>query len=262
MSSTAAKALSLLTHFSERTPEWGLSELARRSGLDKATVHRMLAVLMQAGLLEQQAETRLYRLGVGILRLARIREATFPITTIIGPILDRLTSETGETAHASLLSGSELVTVAISESHKANRVSLSAGEILDLHSTASGLATLAFSEPALADRLLAQPLAQHTPHTEIDPTRLRRLLSTARSKGYAEADQTYEIEVYGIGAPIFDTRGLACGAIGVATPVHRMTHRVKARIVARVVAAALEMTMKSGGQAPDRFNRIAADLAA
>ena len=110
---TVDKALTLLDYFSDRRPAIGLSELARLAGMDKATVHRMATALANHGFLEQDPLTKSYRLGAGILRLARLREACFPVEAIIEPILKALSEETGETAHASLLAGMKLATVGV-----------------------------------------------------------------------------------------------------------------------------------------------------
>ena len=52
MSATVIKALSLLDLFSETAPPLGLTEVARHSGLDKATAHRLLNSLESKGYLD------------------------------------------------------------------------------------------------------------------------------------------------------------------------------------------------------------------
>ena len=204
MSSTVTKALMLLEHFSEDEPELGLSDLARRSGVDKAAVHRMLGAMAESGLVEQQADSRLYRLGAGVLRLARVRETAFPINSIVQPVLDALSAETGETAHASLISGRALANIATCESRKGNRVSLVAGEVLPYHSTASGLATLAFADDKLIKRVLAAPREARTCFTPTDAEEIRTRVDTARQNGFCESDQSNEEDVHGLAAPVFD----------------------------------------------------------
>ncbi|AHD03577.1 IclR family transcriptional regulator [Leisingera methylohalidivorans] len=258
MSSTVTKALGLLEFFSEDQPELGLSELARQSGLDKAAVHRMMGSMAESGLVEQQADSRLYRLGAGVLRLARVRETAFPIVSIVQPMLEELSAETGETAHASLISGKALANISTCESRKGSRVSLVAGEILPFHSTASGLATLAFADDALVKRVLAAPKAARTRFTETDNGAIRARIAEVREAGYSEADQTNEEDVHGLAAPLFDRSGMACGAVSVATPSHRMTeeqHQISLRAVLRVAGA---MTSELGGQQPRAYaDRIA-----
>lgn len=258
MSSTVTKALGLLEYFSEEEPEFGLSELARRSGVDKAAVHRMMNAMAESGLVEQQVDTRMYRLGAGVLRLARVRETAFPIGSIVHPILDGLSQETGETAHASLVSGRSLANIGTSESKKGNRVSLVAGEVLPFHSTASGLATMAFGDPKLMTRVLSGPLLARTAHTVTDPDELRARVQSVQKIGFAESDHTNEEDVHGIAAPLFDRMGQACGAVSVSTPSHRMTEAQRNLTIAAVMTAAQTITAGMGGQPSRAYGALAA----
>jgi IclR family acetate operon transcriptional repressor len=261
MSTTVAKALSLLDYFSEAEPEIGLSELARRSGVDKATVHRMLGVMCDAGLLEKRGDARQYRLGAGVLRLARVRETAFPVSALFQQSLEALSTRLGETAHASLLSGRALATIGISESNRGSRVSLVAGELLLLHCTASGLAVLAYSRPELVDRVLAEPLVARTSRTITNPGVIRARLEEIRLTGFAEADQTAEDDVYGIAVPLFDSDGEATGAIAMATPAHRMTNDLRQEIIGALFVEAEKLTVNSGGRLPPTFRSLAARFA-
>lgn len=258
MSRTVAKALSLLDYFSESEPEIGLSELARRSGVDKATVHRMLVVMCDHGLLEKRGDARLYRLGAGVLRLARVRETAFPVSSVFQHSLDNLSAEIGETAHASLIAGRALATIGVSESNRGSRVSLVAGEILPMHSTASGLVVLAFSRPDFVDRALAEPLVAKTSRTITDPNVLRARLQEVRLIGFAEADQTNEDDVYGIAMPVFDTDGTPAGALAVAMPAHRMTNDLRRETIAALFAEADKLNFGIGGRPPAEFRAAAA----
>lgn len=250
MSSTVAKALALLEYFSEDEPEIGLSDLARRAGIDKATVHRMMGSMADAGLVEQRRDSRLYRLGAGVLRLARIRETCFPISSIFQAGLDALSEKTGETAHASLIAGKTLATIGISESPRSTRVSIISGEILPLHSTASGLVTLAFGPPNLLKRTLNDRLEAKTERTVTKANALTPIIERIRRQGYASADQTNEDDVFGIAAPVFDRDGLACGTLAVATPAHRMSDDLKETIISTLMEEAKTVSNGTGGRIP------------
>lgn len=247
---TVEKALKLLDFYDDRRAELGLSELARLSGIDKATVLRMLKDLATTGLVEQDPESRKWRLGAGILRLARLREAAFPVTRVLTPILERLAESTGETAHASLMAGRRLATVGIAESARSNRVSLDPGQVLPLHATASGIAYAAFARPEVRDQLLAQTLTPATRTTPTDSAQLAALIDTAATRGYAVADQTFEAEVYGIAMPLFGADGFASGALAVASPISRVTDAHVAAVLAALTPAAREATLGLGGRIP------------
>lgn len=251
MSSTVTKALSLLDHFSEAEPELGLSELTRRAGINKASAFRLLSSLTDAGLLEQDEVSRSYSLGAGILRLAQIREATAPIASIVRPSLERLAQHVGETAHASVISGTALATIGICESTRSTRVSLVAGEVLPLHSTASGLAVLAFGSQTLRDKTLAGQLRSQTIFTMTDPQEVLEALGDVRRQGYATSEEENEEDVYGIALPFFDSSGLALGALAVATPSHRMTTDLRDRIVVALSKEVQTVTSAIGGYVPE-----------
>ncbi len=254
---TVEKALRLLELFDEVQPEIGLSVLARRAGIDKATVLRMLTDMAAAGLVEQNPGSRAWRLGAGILRLARLREALFPVDEIIRPILQRLAEETGETAHASLRAGRDLGTIGVVESARSNRVYIEPGLILPLHATASGIAYCAFARPETRAEVLARPLVAHTGATPTDPAQLAARIEAAAARGYAMADQTFESEVCGIALPIFGPDGHASGALAVATPTSRMTPDHARAILAALMPAARDATRGLGGRVPDH-HQIAA----
>ena len=96
---TVGKALDLLDLFTRQRAQVGLSEIARLSGLNKATCHRLLTEMESRGLVEQIGAAREYRLGPAVLRLAALRESAVPTRDAAMPVLQRLARATGETAH-------------------------------------------------------------------------------------------------------------------------------------------------------------------
>lgn len=250
---TVAKALKLLDYFDEQTPELGLSALARSSGIDKATVLRMLGAMAESGLVEQDPQTKSWRLGAGILRLARLREASFPVTRVLTPILEHLAEATGETAHASLLSGRDLSTVGAIEPARSNRVHVEPGLVLPLHATASGLAFTAFSRPELRAKVLARALDGFTDTTPRSSDTLQALINRAQACGFAHGDQTFEAEVVGLATPLFDASGYAIGALALASPASRVDDAHISSLIKVLFPAAREATLGLGGRIPTDF---------
>lgn len=243
---TVDKALGLLGFFSEGRPEIGLSELARLSGFNKATARRFLLALEKHGFVEQDAKTRAYRLGPGLLRLARVREAVSPVQAVVQPILEELVSRIGETAHFSLYAGGSLATIGLVESTKSNRVMLERGEAIPLHATASGLAFMAFAQPEIVSDALHRTLVGHTTNTITDAEELRQQLRAVRKAGVAVANGSYEDGVCGIAAPVLGQDGFAHGAIAVAAPASRAKRDVVATIQPEVKRAAVEISNAMG----------------
>lgn len=259
---TVGKALELLDLFTHRQPQMGLSQIARASGLNKATCHRLLQEMESCGLVEQTGPAREYRLGPAVLRLASLREAAVPMREAAMPVLRALAEATGETAHLSHLVAGRLQTLAFAYSARhAMAVRMEDADFLPFHATASGLVVLAFAERALSETILAAPLPQMTASTGTDPEAIRALLPAIRARGHAETDSTFEPGVHGIALPLFDATCGCIGSIAVATPAARMTGDQRRLTLAELAKAAAQITTAWGGQLPPGLETLWRDAA-
>lgn len=242
------RALGLLRHFSVQTPEIGLSELARLADQDKTTTLRCLTALERNGFVEQDDTTRKYRLGLAPVNLARMREQSFPMQAIIKPYLDDLAESTGETTHATLLTGTQLLTALVSEPDRALRVHIDPTLALPVHATASGIIIAAFAPENVRNALLdATDFAAFTDVTVISRTQVQEHIADARALGIAHAFLTYEADVIGTAAPIFGPATTPIGAIAVAAVSTRHDDAAAKVIEANLQQTARDITHALGG---------------
>lgn len=256
---TIDKALFLLGFFSPEMPEYRLSDIARAAEMDKVTTMRILASLVAGGFVEQHPETKRYRLGTAVLRLARIREASFPVIAVLQPILEKLTDTVGESTHACLFSGKDMTTIAVAEPHRSTRVFVDPSQPLPVHATASGQVFLAYSQEAVVNDVLRRLSFQkaYTGETIRSEDELRRRIHEIRKNGCAVAGGSFEGDVTGIAAPIFDWHGNIQATISAACVSSRMTPELEHTIESAVMRASVEATRAMGGEPPKTFlNRI------
>jgi len=254
---TVGKAISLLELFTVDTPEIGLSDLARRAGFDKATTRRLLVSLAGRGFVEQDSNTRLYRLGAGLSRLARIREARFPFLQTAIPFIRDLAALTAETVHLSEAGVDALVTVHVEHPARANRVFVDIGQLLPLHSTASGIAYLAFARAEVVKACLARTLDAFTPHTLTDPAAVATSIDAAKERGYSIGEQGFEEGVLSVAAAIIGADGFAIGTIAVAAPLARTSAEMVDERGRAVVAAARAISARLNGENLEALRRKA-----
>jgi DNA-binding IclR family transcriptional regulator len=245
---TVGKAASLLEQFTLTEPEIGLSELARRTGLDKATARRLLMALAIHRLVEQEPQSRRYRLGAGLSRLARIRDQHFPFVRVAAPVLRALAAQTGETVHLSEYSAGALITVHVELSAKANRVNVDVGQVLPLHGTASGIAFLAAASDAVAEAYLGRPLEAFTPHTLTDRAELAHAIRQAAAHGYSRSAQGYEEGVHSVAVAIPGPDGQPLGTLAVASPVSRVDDATAGEQGRAAMAAARDVSARLNGE--------------
>lgn len=260
---TVDKAFHLLSFFTVSEPEWGLSDLARRAGQDKSTALRLLNSLMASGFVEQDPTTRTFRIGTAVLKLARIREASFPFVALARPPAERLSVSIGETIHVCLPEADALATVHIVEPQRATRVYVDPSQPLPYHATASGLAFLAFARSDFVDTALSSiEFRAHTEHTITSRQALTDKLASIRSGAYAVSSSSFELETIGIASPIFDASGYAMGTLAAACLASRMTPELELRIASAVTGTAIEISRALGAEPPAVFIQSYLDLAA
>ena len=248
---TVTKALDLLNLFSTTQPEIGLGEFVRLSGRDKATVHRHLTELAENGYLEQDPDSRAYRLGPAVLRLAALRETVFPMRKILSRVVVELSQKVGELAHASLLQGNIMSPLVHADPClHAVQVHFDTSELLPLHATSSGLAALAFSPQEVQDQVLAGTLTRFTDSTVTDPDALRRALTVVRTYGVASLSAAFDDGVSSVGAPLFGPGGRIVGSLSVAIPSIRVTSENLRPVAIAVLAHAEQASVALGGTFP------------
>lgn len=245
--STIGKALALLDTLSRLDKEAGLTDIARLCALDKATARRFLVELEKHGFVEQDLDTRRYRIGSAPVRLARIREARFPLLRIAIPFIRTLAESSTETVHLSEFSGGRLSTVHVEDSPRAHRIMVDVGSLLPLHATASGLAFLAFCPQAEIEEALGKPLEQFTDHTVVDPQLLRAMLDETAARGFSISHQGLEAGVISTAAPVRTPNGHPIGCVAIAAPLSRTSKTAILELGAQAVAAANAISEKYYG---------------
>jgi IclR family KDG regulon transcriptional repressor len=85
--SSVATAVQLLKAFSEQRTEIGVSDLARKLGVAKSTVHRLAVTLCADGMLEQNPDSGKYRLGISLFRLGSLVRQRMSVSNEARPLL-------------------------------------------------------------------------------------------------------------------------------------------------------------------------------
>ncbi len=236
--SSVGTAIQLLKAFSEEQVDIGISELSRRLGVAKSTVHRLAATLAAEGLLEQDRESEKYRLGIALFRLGALVRRRMDISSQGRPYLYALREKTNETVHLAILDGTEIMYVYNLESTQAIRMRSDLGVRKPAYCTAEGQAILAFQPQPVIDAVIAQGLTPRTPQTITDPAELIKALAVVRQRGCAIEDEESEIGMRGISAPIRNDAGDVVAAVGLAGPATRLSKKAIAAFVPHVIETA------------------------
>jgi DNA-binding IclR family transcriptional regulator len=244
---SVGRAARILKALGSESARLGVTELADRLGLAKATVYGLLRTLEAHQLVQQDLETGKYRLGPALLQLGNAFLDNHELRARSLLWADALAGRAREAVHVGVLYGPNVLLV-----HHVFRPDnsvqiLQVGASIPWHACALGKATVAYLEPAGRDELLAGPLPRLTGRTLTSRAALDAELGRVVEGGVAVEDQEAIVGEAGVAAALFDHRGAVVGAIGVAGPVERLLPDGSAAdVVAAVKEAARGLSRELG----------------
>lgn len=235
-------AAEILRCISKSPDPLGINEIARRVGLDKSSVSRLIATLEELRLVERATTTSRLRLGVGLMALAAPLLADFGLPTLFRPRLEILARQSGETANLSVWDGLESVSIIQALGTSAITHYAVPGQRNPAHCTASGKVLLAFAPRTEVEAILARPLEPYTSRTITDPDALRAELARIRAAGWALNCGEFASDVGAVAAIVRDTAGRFTGALTITVPMYRFDEPRQLEILGLVRDAAAELS--------------------
>lgn len=181
-----------------------LAEVQHRTGLPRATAHRLLVALEVHRLVRRDDGGR-FCLGEELLRLGDAAQRSFPIAALARPVLEQLRRDTGESAQLYVREGVQRRCLVSLPSHHALRWTLPEGSLLPMERGSAG--RVLDGQAVLADSV------------------------EEREPGVAS-----------VSAAVADGRGRVVAAVGISGPVERLTRSPAKRFGTLVADAAARLS--------------------
>lgn len=237
--SPVQRALKLLDFVAGGGSTTQLSRIARELDINRVTLARLLDTLEHERMIEPSPEGAGYRIGSRFLAMAAAALGDRDLLRLAQPILVRLASELGFSAHLAVLSGDQIVYL-LQELPDTLLVSnVRVGSRLPAHVTAPGRVLLAGLLPRERRALLGPgPLEVTTRHTPTTHAGLDAMIDEDEAHGCAWSFSGYEKGVDACAAPVLDRLGQVVAAISVAGPDSRFDDATRARTARAVIDAA------------------------
>ena len=249
--STAEKVAQLLLAFEVDSAggsiDRSVSDLARIVDRERSQVSRMLQSLRRAHVVEQDPETRRYRLGWRV-RVMAAGAGDQLLIRAARPMLQTLVARTGEVALLSVQEANRSLTVMREESQNSLRGGGWVGRRSPMHYTASGRALMFDADDDLVEALTADDLGADPRPAPNSPQNLGELLERLRAErrqGYAVASEEIEVGLTSVSTPVRNVRGHLVAVVNVSGPTPRMLDRVD-NIARLLMAAGASITRALG----------------
>lgn len=220
-----------------------LAVIVRETGLNRATVFRMLAVLTRMGWIYKNQAESTYALGYRAFVLGRRKNQLETVTHHARPFVRRLAGELGESVHLAAREGTQIVYFDKVDPPGGQPVSTAVGMRLDAHANAAGKAVLAWLVPDEVRQLYSQhPPDAHTARTITSVDALLHELSAIRMQGYATDEGEMIPGLTCVAAPIMNNLGGAVAALSVSGPASRFDPARVTLLAGRLTATAAEIS--------------------
>ncbi|MDA3643417.1 IclR family transcriptional regulator [Saccharopolyspora indica] len=201
----------------------GLAELCSRTGLPRATAHRLAVGLEVHRLLRRDSDGR-WRPGAALAELAG--GAVDPLLEAATTVLPKLRDITGESVQLYRRDGLQRLCIATAEPPSGLRDTVPVGTALPMTAGSGAKVLAAWADPATQRAVLSEAVFGE------------RTLMEVRRRGWAQSVAERESGVASVSAPVKDSQGTVVAAISVSGPIDRMGRRPGARWAADLLAAA------------------------
>ena len=215
--SVLERVVRILEAFTPETPVLQVSEVARRAALPVATASRLIAELVEHGLLARDAD-RQVRIGTRLWELGLRASPTLSLREKAMPAMEGLQRSIGHHTQLGVLDGDEVLFV---ERLSADEAVINLTRIaarLPLHASSSGLVLLSYGSAVLQERVLQRPRHRYTPATVTDAVALRSLLAEVRKQGFALCPGYIHPDATGIAVPVRNADRQVVAAVSVIVP--------------------------------------------
>ncbi len=244
------RGLSVIRAFDASRPELALSDVARETGLTRATARRFLLTLVRLGYVRQDGNR--FSLRPRVLELGYSYLSALSLPELAQPHMETLVAHVNESSSIAVLDDTEIVYVVRVPTSRIMSITIAVGTRLPAYPTSMGRVLLAALEPEqLEERVTRMEIRSLTPSTVTDLERLRRQLDRVRAQGWAAVDQELEQGVRSVAVPIRDATGAVSAALNVSVHASRMTMAtLRKQVLPQLLQTAGAIERELGAGAP------------
>lgn len=214
-----ARGLEILGYFTHERRILSGAQLAKMTGMPRASIFRMLQTLEHAGYLDRVGEPGThpsYRLGVAVLRLGFEFLSSMELTEQGRPVLESLSDACGYSSHIVVRDGRDVVVVAKALGRLATFHAIQIGARLPAHATVLGRVLLGGSSLEDLQQLYAGvEMKAFSPTTPQTPEALKALIDEASLIGHAVSQGGFESGISTLAAPVLNAEKKVIAAVSI-----------------------------------------------
>ncbi len=206
-----------------KNPRMGISELARETGIAKATVFRFVQTFKDLGYLNPLPGDEGFLLTMKLFQLGSGALEHQDLIKMAHPFLERLSDLSHETIHLAIRDGAKIIYIDKVDSRFSLQMRSGVGRSAPLHCTGIGKVLSAWeSEDRLDTLLRGYDWTPYTEHTLTSREDFLKEMARIREQGYAEDREEHEERIYCLAVPVRNHTGQVIAGLSISQPRFRM----------------------------------------
>jgi len=221
-----------------------LAEVVQATSLTRPTVHRIVHVLIEEGIVERSDKSGRYAIGGQVPELALARQSRSPLLIAADPVLAKISTELGDTLFLSVRTGLDTLCVARRiGGYPIQVLAIEVGARRPLGVGSAGVAILAAMPPPDARKIVLGNEARFKAYRTDIPTVLGQI-QLARRRGYNLREVGLVPGTKSVSAWIRTPDGWPAAALTLSAVRNRLSPRRTMEVADILVAAAREIERK------------------
>ena len=243
---SVAKGFEVLKAFDSNSTNLSLSDLEKKTGINKATARRFALTLVDLGYLRLLSDNK-FQLSPKILDLGAHYLESLNLPDLALPVLESIAEKVKESTNLAILDASEIVYVLrVNAAERIIGANLRIGSRLPYYATSLGKALVAWLPESDRKRIWeSAKIEAFTENTITTFEGLEEHFTKSRAQGYTEGNDELEVGLRSVAVPIFNRKGETIAAMNISTNLMRSSEQ---QIIEKFLPA-----LKDGA---DRLNRI------
>ncbi len=213
-SKSLARGLLVIRAFEAGSPVMRPTDVAKRTGLNRAAARRYMLTLKELGYLGSDDDH--FFLEPKVLDLGYAYMASMQIDRLVQPFLNKLASQTGESSSFAVLHDNEALFVARASSDSILQIAVSIGGRVPAYATSLGHALLSGLPDDALNRYFKWLQAHPPSRSAINIRNVRNSVADCRKQGWVMVSNLLTTGIAAIAAPVLKANGEIAGAINIA----------------------------------------------
>jgi DNA-binding IclR family transcriptional regulator len=207
-SSSIEKSIRILKILSESPYEYKISDLALKIDMNRTTVHRIVNLLENEGMVIKDEITSKYMLGPYTYHMGNIFIQNANYENNLINILNELSDITKESVGFARRDGNNIISIYCIETHQPIKMGYKPGTFFPINRGCYGKCLMAFHEEEVVRKLVySQEFEKVCKNTITDPEELLLEYKKIKEKGFVlSIEETFPYAI-GVGIPIFSIDG-------------------------------------------------------